>query len=406
MAKPKVSKDKKLIDKFLNRGVEAIYPTKEELEKKLLSGERIRVYQGFDPTGKYLHVGHAMGIRALRILQQLGHEVVFLVGDYTSKVGDPDKDKARKIMSDHEIKENMKGWKKQVEQLIDFKGDNPVLFKHNYEWLSKLKLEDLINLMSNMTVQQMLERDMFERRIKRNDPIGLQEFIYPLMQGYDSVAMEVDMEIGGTDQTFNMLVGRDLCKKYLNKEKFVRVNKMMDAPDGITMSKTRGNGINLSDSSSDMYGKAMSYPDNLITIGLELLTDVEEGAIKEIAENIKKGENPMQYKKLMAFEIVRVIRGEKEAIAAQREFEATVQNKELPEEIKEERVSAGRHKVIDLLVETGLAPSKGEARRLITGGGVKADNKKIESADEEIVLEDKEIILQKGKRGFVKIVKK
>lgn len=403
MKKAKVLKDKKLIDKFLNRGVEAIYPTKEELLKKLLSGERLRVYQGFDPTGKYLHVGHAMGIRALRILQQLGHEVIFLVGDYTSKVGDPDKDKARKIMSDKEIKENMSGWKKQVEQLIDFGGDNPVLFKHNYEWLSKLKLENLIELMSQMTVQQMLERDMFERRIKRSDPVGLQEFIYPLMQGYDSVAMEVDMEIGGTDQTFNMLVGRDLVKKYLNKEKFVRVNKMMDAPDGITMSKTRGNGINLSDSSKDMYGKAMSNPDNLITMGLELLTDVGEAAIAEIERNIKKGENPMQYKKLMAFEILRIIRGEEEAIKAQREFEATVQNKEVPDDIPIKKVKKKSHKIVELLVETKLAPSKNEARRIITGGGVKVDNKKVENADMGIKITDKEILIQKGKRGFVKV---
>lgn len=406
MAKVKVLKDKKLIDKFLNRGVEAIYPDKEILRKKLESGQRLRVYQGFDPTGKHLHVGHAMGIRALRILQQLGHEVIFLVGDYTSKVGDPDKDKARKIMSDKEIRENMAGWKDQASQLIDFSGSNPVLFKHNHEWLSKLKLESLIELMANMTVQQMLERDMFEKRMEKGDPIALQEFIYPLMQGYDSVAMDVDMEIGGADQTFNMLVGRDLVKKYLKKEKFVRANKMMDAPDGLTMSKTRGNGINLADSSFDMYGKAMSYPDNLIVPGLELLTDVEEEAIKEIKKNIEKGENPMQYKKLMAFEVVKVIRGEEEAITSQRNFEARVQNKELPDEIEEMKFKKGKHLLIDLLIETKLAPSKNEARRLIVNGGVRIDNKKIEDANAEIEIKDKEMILQKGKRGFVKIVKK
>ena len=175
----KVIIDKELIEKFLTRGVEAIYPTAEEFKKKLYSGERLKIYQGFDPTGKFLHVGHAMGIRALRILQQLGHEVIFLIGDYTARVGDPDKDTGRKMLTEKDIEENMAGWKEQAAQLIDFGGDNPVQFKRNYEWLSKLKLDDLIKLMSHMTVQQMLERDMFERRLNEGDPIGLHEFIYP-----------------------------------------------------------------------------------------------------------------------------------------------------------------------------------------------------------------------------------
>ncbi len=403
MSKPKVLVDKKLIDQFLTRGVEAVYPSREELEKKLLSGERLRIYQGFDPTGKYLHVGHAMGIRALRILQELGHEVIFLVGDYTAKVGDPDKDKARKILSEREIEDNMAGWKEQAAQLIDFEGDNPVQFKRNFEWLSKLSLNDLIHLMSHMTVQQMLERDMFERRMKEGDPIGLQEFIYPLMQGYDGVAMEVDMEIGGADQTFNMLAGRSLVKGYLGKDKFVRTNKMMDAPDGRTMSKTKGNGINLGDSSEDMYGKAMSYPDSLITMGLELLTDVPMEGVKEVEAEIKKGANPMEFKKLMAFEIVKAIRGEEESVKAQRYFEQTVQNKELPDEIPEIKIEPGKYKIIDLLIDTSLVKSKGEARRLIVQGGVKVDGKKVEDAEMEVKIGGKEILLQKGKRGVVRI---
>ncbi len=399
----KVLKDKELIDKFLTRGVEAIYPSKEELEKKLMSGERLRVYQGFDPTGKYLHVGHAMGIRGLRILQQLGHEVVFLVGDYTSKVGDPDKDSMRKMLTDKEIEENMSGWKEQAAQLIDFEGDNPVRFVRNHDWLSKLKLNDLIELMSKMTVQQMLERDMFERRMEKGDPVGLHEFIYPLMQGYDGVAMEVDVEIGGADQTFNMLKGRELVKDYLGKEKFVRANKMMDAPDGRTMSKTKGNGINLGDTSEDMYGKAMSYPDDKITMGLELLTEVPMDAVKEIGDNIKKGENPMQYKKMMAFEVVKMIRGEQEAIRAQRHFEETVQGGQTPEDVPTKKMKKGGHSLIDILSETGLASSKSEARRLISQGGVKVSGKKVDDPNFELDIKDEEILIQKGKRGFVKI---
>lgn len=401
----KVIVDKDLIEKFLTRGVEAIYPSTEALRERLMSGERLKVYQGFDPTGKYLHVGHAMGIRGLRILQQLGHEVIFLIGDYTAKVGDPDKETGRKMLTDQEIEENMKGWKEQAAQLIDFEGDNPVQFKRNYEWLSKLNLNDLIKLMSNMTVQQMLERDMFERRINEGDPIGLHEFIYPLMQGYDGVAMGVDMEIGGADQTFNMLSGRGLSKAYLGKEKFVRANKMMDAPDGRTMSKTKGNGINLSDTSEDMYGKAMSYPDNLIPMGLELLTDVPMETIKEIKENMAKGENPMNYKKMMAFEIVKAIRGEEEAVKGQRHFEATVQNKEIPEEMMEMKKKAGNYHLVDLMVEAGLAKSKSEAGRLIDQGGVKVDGQKVDDKECEVAVSEQEVMIQKGKRGFVKIVK-
>ncbi|MDD5528076.1 MAG: tyrosine--tRNA ligase [Patescibacteria group bacterium] len=400
---PKVILDKELIEKFLTRGVEAVYPSVDALREKLMSGERLRVYQGFDPTGKYLHVGHAMGIRALRILQQLGHEVIFLVGDYTARVGDPDKESVRKMLTAKEIEENLQGWKEQAAQLIDFEGDNPVRFKRNYEWLAQLKLDELIKLMSHMTVQQMLERDMFERRLEEGNPIGLHEFIYPLLQGYDGVALDVDMEIGGADQTFNMLTGRELSRVYSGKEKFIRANKMMDAPDGRTMSKTKGNGINLGDSSEDMYGKAMSYSDDHIAMGLELLTDVPLEAIKEIQSEISKGVNPMNYKKMMAFEIVKTIRGEEEAVKAQRSFEATVQNKEVPADIPVLKIKAGNHRLTDLLVESGLAPSKSEAGRLIAGGGVKVDGQKIDDKDAEVAVADKEILIQKGKRGFVKI---
>jgi len=402
---PKISTDKNLIEKFLTRGVEQIYPTTDALRKKLMSGERLRVYQGFDPSGPYLHVGHAMGIRALRILQELGHEVIFLVGDYTAKVGDPDKDSTRAILSDDVIKKNMAGWKKQAAQLIDFTGENPVKFENNYKWLSKLKLEDLIKLMSHMTVPQMLARDLFKRRMKENEDIYLQEFIYPLMQGYDSVAMNVDIEIGGTDQTFNMLVGRDLVKSYLNKEKFVRTNKMMDAPDGITMSKTKGNGINLGDTAEEMYGKAMSYPDTAILSGLELLTDISIEVIKAIGNSIKEGQNPMQYKKMMAFEIVKTIKGKAEAQQAQVHFESTVQKKETPESIKNYELKITNINIVELLVEVGLTKSKGEARRLIEQGGIKVDGEVVKSIDEIINITKEGVLVQRGKRQFVRIVK-
>lgn len=400
----KIITDKNKIDVVLTRGVEAIYPTADALRKKLMSGERLRIYQGFDPSGPHLHVGHAIGIRALRILQELGHEVIFLVGDYTAKVGDPDKDSTRAILSDEIIKKNMAGWKKQVAQLIDFEGENPVRFERNYQWLSKLKLNDLIKLMSHMTVPQMLARDLFKKRMEEGRDIYLQEFIYPLMQGYDSVAMKVDMEIGGADQTFNMLVGRDLVKSYLNKEKFVRTNKMMDAPDGRTMSKTKGNGINLSDSAEDMYGKAMSYHDSAILSGLELLTDVSMDVIKNIEKSLKDGENPMRYKKMMAFEIIKTIKGVKAAQKAEEYFIKTVQKKELPEEVETRNIKQGTWNIINLLVEIKFANSKGEARRLIEQGGIKVDGEVVKDVSREIKTTKEGALLQRGKRKFIRII--
>lgn len=407
----KIITDEKIIDKFLTRGVEAIYPSADELRKKLMSGERLKIYEGFDPTGPYLHVGHAMGIRALRLLQQLGHEVIFLVGDFTARVGDPDKTNTREMLTEEIIEKNMAGWKNQAAQLIEFEGENPVKFLRNYDWLSQLKLEDLIKLMSNITVQRMLERDMFERRIKEQDPIRLHEFIYPLMQGYDGVAMGVDIEMGGADQTFNMLVGRQLTLSYLGKEKFIRANKMMDAPDGRTMSKTKGNGINLADSPENMYGKAMSYSDELITKGLELLTDVSMEEIAEIDKDIKSGNNPMKYKKMMAYEIVKTIKGETAANKAKEYFEKTVQNKEMPSEISNFQFPISKWKLIDLLVEVKLVDSKGEARRLIEQSGIKIafdlENFTVANdANQEIELNNNGIIIQRGKRQFVKVVLK
>ena len=399
---PKVSTDKVLVEKFLTRGVEAVFPTVEELRKKLLSGDRLRIYQGYDPTGPYLHVGHAMGIRALRILQDLGHEIVFLVGDYTAMIGDPDKDKGRRMLTGEEIEENMRGWKVQAAQLIDFNGPNAVQFKRNSEWLSKVNLGEAIKLMSNITVQQMLERDMFERRMKNSDPISLHEFIYPLMQGYDGVMMDVDMEIGGADQIFNMLVGRSLSKAYANKSRFVRANKMMDAPDGRTMSKTKGNGLNLADNAEDMYGKAMSYPDKSIAMGFELLTDMPMIDIEEINRAIQKGENPMQFKKQLAYEIVKMIKGAAEAAKGQESFEKTVQHKELPEEISEYQVKGKEWKLVDLVAELELAPSKSEARRLMQGGGVKVDGEKVSDVNAMVKL-DQPVVIQVGKRKVLRV---
>ena len=396
----KVIVDKLKIDKFLTRGVANIFPDVNALRTKLESGQRIRVYQGFDPTGPYLHIGHGMGIRALRILQELGHEVIFLVGDYTAKVGDPDKESARKILTDTEIQKNMEGWKHQAGRLIDFEGENPVQFKHNYEWLSKLDLEQLIELMSHATVQQIIERDNFQKRLSAGNPIQLQEFIYPLMQGYDSVAMQVDLEIGGTDQIFNMLMGRQLIKNYLGKEKFVRANIMMDAPDSRTMSKTRGNGINLSDSPEVMYGKAMSYNDDHILIGLELLTDTPLEELAQIKVALAKGENPMTYKKLMAKRVVEIVYGLGDAEKAEKNFEATVQKKEVATENIVEIKTSSQATLLEFLKSAvGEGYSSGDIKRMIEQGGVEVDGIKTTNFDTKIPSDPKTVI-KFGKREF------
>jgi tyrosyl-tRNA synthetase len=396
----KIIVDEELIDEFLERGVGAIFPSKEALKEKLMSGERLTVYQGFDPTGPYLHVGHAIGIRSLRILQKLGHQVIFLVGDFTSKIGDPDKGSTRKILTDEDVEKNMANWKEQASQLIDFDGENPVLFKRNHQWLSELKLEDILKLMSNFTVQQILQRDLFKKRINEDIPLKLHEIIYPLMQGYDGVAMNVDIEIGGADQIFNMLVGRDLSKIYNNKEKFVRANKMMDAPDGITMSKTKGNGINLGDNPLQMYGKAMSYSDGAIIPGLELLTNVSTDEINSIKKEINNGANPMPFKKKMAFEIVKLIKSEKEAILAQEEWENIFSKKEIPENVEIIKNKKG-NLLVDLFLENKIVSSKTDFRRLVEAGA-------ITNLDlDEKVLSHTEIakggVYRVGKKRFCKI---
>ncbi|HAI62781.1 MAG: Tyrosine-tRNA ligase [candidate division WWE3 bacterium GW2011_GWF2_41_45] len=402
----KVSTDEKLINTFLERGVDSIFPTKDALKKKLMSGERIKAYQGFDPTGPYLHVGHAMGIRALRILQQLGHEAIFLVGDFTTLIGDPDKDTARPLMTEEQIQKNMAGWKEQAAQLIDFEGDNPVKFMRNHEWLSKISLADLIKLLSNATVQQMIERDYFAKRLKRNNPIGLQEFIYPLMQGFDSVAMGVDLEIGGTDQTFNMLMGRELVKRYLGKDKFVRTNEMMEAPDALTMSKTGGNGINLADKPEEMYGKAMSYPDELVTKCLRLLTDMPMEEIWEINQKMQDGENPMTFKKLMAFEVVKIIKGAEKAGMAQKHFERTVQKKDISDEDTEMVEFMGTVPVTEFLKKAlKNSESASHIKRIVEQGGVEINGKKVVSVQAGIEFTPGTVV-KFGKRKYFKVVDK
>ncbi len=383
----------KLINKILTRGVEKIYPSKEELEKVLKSDKKIKLYCGYDATAPTLHIGHAITLRKLAQFQDLGHEVIFLLGDFTSMIGDPtDKTAVRKKMTREEVKKNMTNYQEQASKVINFEGENPVKVLYNSEWNDKLSFIDLIEMASNFTHGQMIQRDMFQERIKQDESIYLHEFLYPLTQAYDSVAMDVDLEVGGNDQMFNMLAGRTLIKKMKNKEKFVLTTKLLVDSCGKKMGKTEGNVVNLDEEPNQMFGQIMSWPDDLILPGFELLTDLE----------VKEVKNPREDKAKLAKEITKTFHNEDLARKAEKEFNQVFKDKEKPTDTPIFKAKPEKTKLTDILTESKLAPSKSEARRLIEQGGVKIDNKVIKDPNEEITPKDKTII-QVGKRKFVKV---
>ena len=272
-------------DYVLTRGVAEILPSKDGL-KELMSSRKIKLYQGFDPSMPSLHLGNLVGILKLRQFQKLGHEVIFLIGDFTGMIGDPtDKVTARKKLSREEVLKNTEKWKEQVGKILSFEGDNPAKILYNSEWNDKKTFKDLIEITSNFTVQQMIERDMFELRLKKNEPIYLSEFLYPVAQGIDTVEMDVDLEIGGSDQIFNMLAGRTLMKALKSKEKYVLATKLLVDKEGNKVGKTAGNALFLDATSENFYAGIMSFPDEAIFTGFELLTEVD---LTGLDEKIKK----------------------------------------------------------------------------------------------------------------------
>ncbi|TSC72766.1 MAG: hypothetical protein G01um101470_282, partial [Parcubacteria group bacterium Gr01-1014_70] len=270
------------IKELLTRAVERIYPSAEFLESRLKNGEQLSLYLGIDPTGPTLHLGHIIPLLKLAQFQALGHKIILLIGDFTGMIGDPtDKTATRKRLTRAEVLENAKLYKEQASRIIQFGGKNPAEIRHNSEWLGKMSFEDVLELCSQITHSQAVKRDMFQKRISEGKDLYIHEFLYPLMQGYDSVAMDVDGEVGGNDQSFNMLVGRDLMKKIKNKEKFVVATKLLTDGAGAKMGKTEGNTVALTDSAADMFGKVMSWPDSMILAGFELCTRVPVEEIKK-----------------------------------------------------------------------------------------------------------------------------
>ena len=324
------------IEELLTRGVEKIYPSKEELDKVLRSGRKLKLYQGFDPTGIQLHIGHMVGLRKLRQWQDLGHHVIFLIGDGTGQAGDPSgKTKPReKFFTREELRKNATNYVKQASKIVRFKGENPVEILFNGDWLNKLGYTEILELLGHVSLQQLEERDLFEERKKKGEDIIMREFIYPVLQGYDSVAMNVDLEIGGSDQTFNMLMGRKLMRHLLKKDKFVMTTPLLADSRGVKIGKTEGNAIALTDKPEYLFGKIMALPDDVILKGFEYLTDVPMQDIKKMKGQLEKGENPIGFKKQLALEIVKRLNTEEEARKAQENFEKTVQQKEIPSEIE------------------------------------------------------------------------
>jgi tyrosyl-tRNA synthetase len=388
------------IHTVLNRGTVEVL-VKADLEKKLRGDKKLRVKFGIDPSGKDLHIGHMVPIRKLREFQELGHHIILLFGNFTGTIGDPSgKNEARKIKTQEELEINAKHYLAQVKTLIDIKNIEVVW---NADWLRKLNFSDVIQLASNFTVSQMMERDMFRERVKTNAPISVHEFMYPLMQGYDSVALKADVEIGGTDQTFNLLAGRTLQKAYGQIPQDIITVPILEGTDGkIKMGKTTNNYIGVNEPPEQMYGKIMSIPDNLIIKYFELATDIPVPEIHLIEKAIAEGENPMNIKKRLGREIVTIYHDRTAALAAEEQFVEVFSKKGLPEGIETKVLAKPELNVIELLAHTGLTASKGESRRLVDQGGVKIDGKKINNPDAIISLK-KEKLIQVGKRKFLKV---
>jgi len=396
----KINTDPKKIEDLLTRGVETILE-KESLKKKLSSGKKLRIKHGLDPTGPKIHLGRAFQFWKLRAFQELGHQVVLIMGDFTAQIGDAsDKQAMRKPLFEKEIKENMKDYGKQIGKILDIKKTE---VRYNSEWLGKLTIKELLSLAMLFTAQQMIQRRNFKERWEQGKPIGVHELTYPLFQGYDSLAVKADVEIGGSDQLFNLKVGREIQKKFRQLPQDIMTSKMLSGLDGRKMSTSWSNIVTIIDRPEQMYGKIMSLKDELMPEYFELCTSLPLTEIKKIQKNLKtKTVNPRDIKSLLAKTIVAVYYGEKAAILAEKEFEQVFQKKQFPGKIPEIQITIEKIPLLDLLVRTKLASSKAAAKRLILQKGVRID-KNIQEDWQGVIEIKKGLIVQVGKRRFVKI---
>ena len=391
---------------FLKKGAVDVI-REEDLHKKLeraeKTGKPLRVKLGLDPTAPDIHVGHTVVIRKLKAFQDLGHTVIFLIGDFTGMIGDPSgKNVTRPPLSREEINVNAETYKRQMFKLLD---PEKTELRFNGEWMDKFNAADFIKLCAKTTVKQILERDDFTKRINEEKPISLHELLYPLVQGYDSVALSADVELGGTDQKFNLLMGRNLQREYDQEPQVIITTPLLEGLDGVNkMSKSLGNYIGIDEPAGEMFGKVMSITDDLMWKYYELLTDLSPSEISNLRSQMAAGENPRNIKVNLAKLIIRDFHSQSAADAAEEEFIKRFVQKEVPDEIEERSVSAGSYPLAQLLVDTGLAASKGEARRLIEQGGVKVNGEKASAANADISIDADGVLLQVGKRKFLKVL--
>jgi tyrosyl-tRNA synthetase len=389
---------------ILKRGTVEVF-REEELAQRLAeaakAGRPLRAKLGMDPTAPDIHLGHTVVLRKLRQFQDLGHKAVLIIGDYTARIGDPTgQNTTRPMLSPEKIKQNAQTYFEQAGKILDMSPDK-VEVRFNSEWLADLRLADIIKLTASMTVARMLERDTFEIRYKKGDPIGIHEFLYPLMQGYDSVAIQSDVELGGTDQTFNNLVGRDLQRLAGQPPQIVITMPILVGLDGKEkMSKSKGNYIGVTDKPSDMFGKTMSIPDSLMENYFTLLTDLPAERIRELTDPNKT--HPKEAKVLLGKLIVQQFYGPQAAEQAAQEFEKIFAQSQLPDEMPEAAVSSAPIPAAKLLLQCGLAATGGEAKRAILQGGVRINNEKITDPNQEIIPHSG-MVVQVGKRKFARL---
>ncbi|MGB4957343.1 MAG: tyrosine--tRNA ligase [Candidatus Saccharimonas sp.] len=375
-----IATDEHLIDEVINRSVAEIYPSKDAFQDALRGGKRLTFYVGIDPTADYVHLGHSTNYLLLERLHSMGHRIIVLVGDFTAMIGDPsDKSAMRVQLTRDQVKENLVTFKEQIGKILDFTDtSNPIEFKFNSDWLANLSFQDSVELASNFTVQQMVERDAFKKRIDQRKPLFVHEFFYPLMQGYDSVAMEVDAEIGGTDQTFNMLAGRVLLKRYKNKEKFVIATTLLENPETgeKMMSKSLGTGIALNEDPKNMFFKTMQLPDAGIIQCFIDCTRKDMQEINELRDRLKDGTNPRDVKLQLAYEIVKMYHGSVAAETAQNDWIAQVSKKEVSTDLPTLRIIGGD--LLEAIVNEHLFDSKSKVRRLMNEGAVKINGVRVD----------------------------
>lgn len=381
--------------------------SEEELAKKLensrRTGKPLKVKLGADPSRPDLHLGHSVVLRKLREFQDLGHEAVLIIGDFTAMIGDPSgKSKTRPQLSAEEARKNGETYFEQASRILD---QEKTTICYNSDWLGRMTFDDVIRLSSHYTVARMLERDDFEKRYKSCEPISIHEFLYPLAQGMDSVHLRNDIELGGTDQKFNLLVGRDLQREYgIDPQVCITMELLVGTDGREKMSKSLGNAICFNDSPEDIYGKVLSIPDELIETYFSLLLPAPSQPLELFREIIRQ--NPREAKRTLAREIVALYHTDDHALAAETHFDRVFVHKQAPEEIEEFAFPAASMPLIDLLVELGAVASKSEARRLIKQNAVQIDDRKVTDANLDVPLDEKPKIVKAGKRKFFKVVVK